>query len=559
MTTSKKHRRIPDGVNGIQINFCKNPLCSNFGIPAPESRGAVPGGIGSYTLIGFSGRGRVLSCQLCKRTSVLRSNLAIFQELIRFNPSDYRHQNASCPDESCDSFGLGPAQFPHLYYKHGVTRRGEPRFRCKCCGSTFSCGAQIREQRKPELDGEVLKLLVNKVPMRRICEVLDINPATLYGKLGFLSEIMTSFSLIQEKKFEGGLADLKRAYVSIDRQDYFLNWGTQFDRRNIRLGATAAADNETGYIFAAQLNFDSTVNAEDIEADAIARGDYDLPPAYRHYARLCLRRDFEDDGITDEKSTVDTDSELPDLEVKAPHSGMQVHLEHTQYALIFRLKALLKHVEKVRLFVDRDPGLDSACIGVFAERVTARTTDVFVVQTAKNLTMQGKKKLVSQVNRELSNFKKNFPDIEEKNLRHQLVVHRLQVFQAESERSSWFSYPLSDMADPNKSIQYQTDFKDYDIDHLARLYMKATLRGVDRFFMQVRRRISILERPLATANNANRRWHGYGAYSPLVVERALAIFKVYYNYCLVGEDGCTPAMRLGLTVKPMIIDDFCNR
>jgi hypothetical protein len=559
LVKSKKHRRIPESISGIQINFCKNPRCANFGIPAPESRGAVPGGIGSYTLIGSTGRGRTLSCQLCKRTSVLRSNLAISQELARLNPSYYRYQNASCPNETCDSFGMSPAESPHLYYRHGATRKGEPRFRCKRCGNTFSCGAQIREQRKPELDGEVLKLLVNKVPMRRICEVLDINPATLYGKLGFLSEVMTSFSLAQERKLEEGVVTVKRAYISIDRQDYFLNWGTQFDRRNIWLGATAAANNETGYIFAAQLNFDSTVNAEDVEADAIVRGDYDLPPAYRHYARLCLRKDFESDSATDESSVKDGDVELSDLEVKAPHSGMQVHLEHTQYALIFRLKELLKNVEKIRLFVDRDPGLDSACIGVFAERVSARTADVFVVQTAKNMTMQSKKKLVSQVNRELINFKNSFPDIEEKKLRHQLVVHQLQARQAEANINPWFPYPLSDMADPNKSIQYQTDFGDYDIDHLARLYMKATLRGVDRFFMQIRRRISILERPLATANNANRRWHGYGAYSPLVVERALSIFKVYYNYCLVGEDGCTPAMRLGLTVKPVGIDEFCNR
>jgi len=26
----------------------------------------------------------------------------------------------------------------------------------------------------------------------------------------------------------------------------------------------------------------------------------------------------------------------------------------------------------------------------------------------------------------------------------------------------------------------------------------------------------------------------------------LAIFRVYYNYCLAGKDGLTPAMRLGL-------------
>jgi len=37
--------RIPTTVNGIQVNFCKNPNCLNFGRPASEEvqpRGRMP-------------------------------------------------------------------------------------------------------------------------------------------------------------------------------------------------------------------------------------------------------------------------------------------------------------------------------------------------------------------------------------------------------------------------------------------------------------------------------------------------------------------------------------
>lgn len=72
--------------------------------------------------------------------------------------------------------------------------------------------------------------------------------------------------------------------------------------------------------------------------------------------------------------------------------------------------------------------------------------------------------------------------------------------------------------------------------------------------MQVRRRLSILERPIATANSARRAWHGYAAYSPKVAQQVLQIFRTYYNYALVGEDGKTPAMRLGLTDSPISLE-----
>jgi len=46
--------------------------------------------------------------------------------------------------------------------------------------------------------------------------------------------------------------------------------------------------------------------------------------------------------------------------------------------------------------------------------------------------------------------------------------------------------PVSDMSEPEKAICYLTDHGDYDADHQAWLYNKASMHGVDRFFMQVR-------------------------------------------------------------------------
>jgi transposase-like protein len=558
LVKSRNYPRIPHASGGIQVNFCKNPHCANFGIPAPQTRGAVKGGngVGSYALIGSTEQKRSLVCHICKKSTVLRSNKAIDDELPRFSLAAHRASSSGCPNEDCESFGISPVREASRYYQHGVTRAGVPRHRCKLCGSTFSSGAPIRTQRRPGLDAEVLKLLVNKVPMRRICEVLDINPGTLYSKIAVLGQRASELCASHEQHLSSQRGErLRRAYVSIDRQDYVLNWGTQLDRRNIKLGAIGAVENVTGYVLAMQLNFDSSVDAQDVEADAIMRGDYDMPPAYRHHARIWLRREY----LKREDLAEVPPENLRDLGVdfKAPHSGVQVHLEYTQYALLFHLKKLLAGIERTRFFLDRDPGLDSACLAVFAQAVLNRSVDVFVVKTAKEMTVARKKQILARDARELERFRAaaNLPD--DSNLRHQWVVHQLAAHRAKDPHPEWFTYPMSDMADPDKAIKYLTDFGDYNLEHLSWLYMRASLRGIDKFFIQVRRRISILERPLITANNLNTRWHGYAAYSPQVVEHVLRIFRAYYNYCLVGDDGKTPAMRLGLVDHPTTPDEFC--
>jgi len=53
--------RVPVEVGVIQVNFCKNPQCQNFGVPAstkrqPRGKGAAERGRDTYSVVG-SGRG----------------------------------------------------------------------------------------------------------------------------------------------------------------------------------------------------------------------------------------------------------------------------------------------------------------------------------------------------------------------------------------------------------------------------------------------------------------------------------------------------------------------
>jgi len=109
----------------------------------------------------------------------------------------------------------------------------------------------------------------------------------------------------------------------------------------------------------------------------------------------------------------------------------------------------------------------------------------------------------------------------------------------------WLDHPFPTMSEPEKAVAYLTDLGDYNEDHQAWLYNKASLHGVDSFFNQVRRRLSLLERPIHPKSNKGRIWSGYSPYNPVNVAKVLDIMRTVHNYILTGKDGKTPAERLG--------------
>ena len=57
-------------------------------------------------------------------------------------------------------------------------------------------------------------------------------------------------------------------------------------------------------------------------------------------------------------------------------------------------------------------------------------------------------------------------------------------------------------------------------------------------------------------SNVRRLWHGYSAYNPRSITKVLDIFRVFYNYVLMGQDKQTPAMRLGLAKGHVSLEDI---
>ncbi len=580
-----KGPRIPIDSYGLQVNFCKNPVCPNFGRPASTDRQprwskADTSTKDTYTVIGSANKLQ-LNCLRCGEYPPIKSNIAIREEIERM--SDYLDMapEPTCPNVLCDNKQKGLST-PKAYKCFGKTRSGSQRYQCLSCNTTFSVSSNPTfRQKQPAVNELIFKLLVNKMPMKRMCETSGITIDTLYRKINFIQKQCLAFAAIHERKLHG--MKIPRLYISVDRQDYSINWKHAVDKRNIVLSALGSADNKTSYVFGIHVNFDARIDAEKVEADAKQIGDCDVRSSFRRYARVWLEGDYRDsidkslakraqkkrlrDTIEDGYSVTDLreDVEDPDvqtIETMLPPKGMQVHSDYTLYGHFFFLRSLLANTEKIRFFLDQESGIRAACLSAFWIDVLSKRCDAFYVHVNTDLTINQKRNLKAQSERDLVAFRATsaaYEHLKDYDLRHIVIKERLlELVNIGKWNDRWLFYPFPDMSEPEKAICWLTDLCDnaYDDDHLANLYSKATLHGIDRFFMQIRRRLSLLERPIATASSEGRKWFGYSPYNPAIVGKILDIFRVFYNFVEVGKDKKTPAMRIGLTTVPTLLNDI---
>lgn len=520
----------------------------------------------------------ILACRVCGEFLPIKSNAAVDEERSRLLAELMERPEASCPDQGCPNHAV-PVSRTEAYQSFGLTKSGSRRYRCKSCRKTFSVGKSTTGHKQPHKNRLIFSLLMNKSPLRRICEVADIGPEGLYGKIEFLYRQSLAFAAHREDRLLAGMA-WPRLYLATDRQDYVVNWNRHEDRRNVVLHAVGTADNDTGYVFGMHLNYDPTLDAEEVEHQAVAAGDYQAKAPFRRFARCWLKRDYDaalkasrasrrlPSGRTvegDIEATYDEASCREDVEVsevqdvgrRLPTRGMQIHAEYTLYGHFFYLKRLFGGIDKLRFFLDQDSGMRAACLAAFQPEIVRRDADAFYVRIAKNLTITEKRKAIANsrtIFEVARNANQGLSAMEVETL---LIKARIAQMAAHGKwQDKWLIHPFPSMSEPEKAVCYLTDYGDYDPDHLARLYGKASLHGIDSFFMQVRRRLSILERPIATSSANWRTWYGYSAYNPATIVKLLGIFQVFYNYCLAGKDRKTSAMRLGLAKGKVGLEDI---
>ncbi|HOY34588.1 MAG TPA: hypothetical protein PLG32_05570 [Piscinibacter sp.] len=526
----------------------------------------------------------------------MQSNLAIAEELMRI--SEYLEPRVPvCPNEGCE---LYRKTFPEQSVRHtrfGVNAHGTPRFRCGACRKVFAFGGRsTKRQQKTHRNIDIFEHLMNSMPLRRIIKVLDISPAILYDRIDFLHEQCQLFAGERER----GLLDrddLGKRYISTDRQKLIVNWSDRESRKNTVLLSIASSDQTTGYLYAANVNFDGEMDSEEVQKEMMRFGDQRLAKPFRRFARVWLPQDWDDaavraaaerqtnrrakgdsSGSPDKllaavEGTYDAALEREDIEsgddpsptTRTPAKGMLLHEQVVMTAHIQFVTRLLRRAEKLRFFVDQESGIRAAILVSVPTRVLDRTADAFYVKVLKEFTVDQKKGFVGAAKRRLRKVMKD-AGVDEDEASLLMALDELKSPTLIGKWGDpWFRHPVADMREPQKMVSWLTDIDppetepDKRVDqlrHYARLHLKASLTGVDRFFMQVRRALTLAERGVVSASADRRMWYGKNAYNPAVLVKLVEIFRTYFNYCEVGEDGKTPAMRLGLAKGPVSAEDI---
>lgn len=500
----------------------------------------------TYIAVGTGKSVSALRCKICGETNAIKSNRAVVEELDRISPVPTLTCSVVCRTPTCINAGKEETSPPTRYQAFGVTAAGSTRFRCKGCTKTFAVAMRSTlRQRMPDKTELIYRLLINKSPMRRICEVAEVSAPVLYQRIEFIYEQCLRVAAAHDGQLPMMQSD--RLGIAVDRQEHVLNWSSQFDRRVTKMGAVGSADTGSGYIFGLHLDYDPRYDVHDLELAAQACGDPARRPPFRRYARVFLP--FE--TVAEQ-----TDDPLPE-ESRLPSRGVRVHSPYTIYAHFFYLKSLLAGTSSLHFYLDRDPGLHGGCFAAFGPEVRRGTVEAFWVKIDKSLTVDEKKLRLAASEAALTKAAAAHPGKRRIDVARRLLLESLkaQDYLALPVLKRWVQHPMPNMGEPAKAMCYLSDRGDMDPRVLADYLLDVRMNALDRFFMQVRRRLSVLERPFASPSS-NRRWHGYAVYNPTVVMRLLEIFRVTYNVALVGEDGKTPAMRLGLANRPMTLNEI---
>jgi len=121
-------------------------------------------------------------------------------------------------------------------------------------------------------------------------------------------------------------------------------------------------------------------------------------------------------------------------------------------------------------------------------------------------------------------------------------------------------HPLPSIDQGWYSVDCTTNLSSYDPKDVAKLVLQLNGKSTSAFMQQIRRRLSILERPLVTARGDGKSYI-YANLNPKYAHyAALTILRTFYNFCLPyrmkDKTKLTPAQRMGIANKVYTVKDI---
>ncbi|MBT2571615.1 insertion element protein [Planococcus sp. ISL-110] len=588
----------------IQLNFCANPFCKNHLQPQTKY------GIGKnqrYTITGTT-PDRNIICNAdpndpngiptlnCNTKAYSNWSLATeIERLVRLNSVVPLNPVYHFHKDGC----ANPETFltqPKTFYKRGKASSNAQIVQCKTCKKYTNILPTKAEttsyhQKRNDILPVFADMIIQHIPVSSTCKVLKIGRSTYYEKLEWLYRCCLEFLETREKAFEKKV--FPRIWVNTDMMMYVLNnvrkkgQTKKFKRGNEKQLPTQvviSSDMRSRYVFRADVAYDWDVTFNQIKFDTITYKDDHLTEELRKNAKFTQHSYFpQPPSPNDLQTMTEYHSEMIELNRRKEYvDGLHVNHTYTAMAQMFLIKKMVK-TPKWRFVSDDDRVLKLAIRRIFAEEMKNGRAQYLVSNFDKTLSREEAYKEFIESGKylqdwaetrgmkDLSHYEKAVAYLKEK-----LAIHKFYETKTAPDGTLYnihkpnkIEHPIA-MADRgSRYINVLSDTSKLSDEHLARLIVKANDNSVNTFLQEIRRSISILERPLVTSRGDGKSYI-YSNFNPKYAQMSITILRTYYNFCKtyqvgkpeIGIDGKkikklkTPAQRLGIADKIYTWEDI---
>jgi len=581
----------------VQINYCDNPFCQWFG-EVQERFILVRNKPYKYKLDGTE----ISKCIRCNtptnnirdgivinKTSLCYSNWGLAEEIKRLKIINsvkdieplYQFHKPECSNNPSTVFTT-----PHNFYHKGKSSSKSDKWQCKVCKkNTNTLPSRATSTNYHQQRNEILplffKLLIKKVPVKRTCEILEINPTTYYGKLEWVYKRCLEFLERHEDK---PLANktFDRMWINTDNMVYYLNnirkkgsGGDDYDdieEQIFKTHITISGDIHSHYIFRADINYNSNIKIDDIESDTLKYKEDHLYEYQNKNGAYRFPYCPQPPTLYDNQTTEEYEASHHLFERRKKYiSGLHLNSTYTAMAHYWLIKQSIK-VNKWRFVTDEDNSLITSIYRIFANDIKYKDTQHFLCKVERNRKRKDSYRDFCNSRRNLSVWREengyrefSLSHVASLMLTQQLETHTFYDYVKGNDKAYpvWAKnpiiHPLPYVDEGVRMVDCTTDLTRYDNSHIANLLMNVNSHCTNAFIQQIRRSLSILERPLSTARGTEKSYI-YANINPKYAQFAVTILRTYYNFCqeIKTHNGKpeTPAQKLGIADKIYTIYDI---
>ena len=587
----------------IQFNFCTDPFCKWFGKPQEN----FESNLHRYRKSGLSAGAIAILCNenpkiktpgfITSTSTMLLSNWSITDEIARLannnkvinkDPAYQFHKN------DCTITDANPFASADFFYKRGKSSSNSQKWQCKACKKITNTLPIVREcftyhQKRNDILPLFADLLLNRVPVKRTCEILGIGNSTYYNKLEILYQRCLEFlEKYEQEAFKNRQFD--EMYLNTDFMMYYLNnvrrkgrGGVRYDNlEDAKLDTYIAATGDifSRYVLRADIAFDWNFSMENLWETTFSLKEDHLP----YYSRATEHYKFsvypQPPSPLDSQTKIQFEEELIPIKRREQYvNGLHITHTYTIIAHLWLIREMVK-AKKWWLNTDNDSSIKTALLRVFADEISHGDAHCFITSINEKKSKPVAYKEWKKYTKELLCWGQNYYGRQNVNL-YTAAQKFLEIKLASHNFNEWVNvdgvrlqkkatipidHPIPTIDEGIRSICCITDISNLSNQELATAMVNVNQQVLKSFFGQIHRRISIFERPLLTARH-DRKSYIYANFNPKYGQYALTILRTYHNFCHPWTSSrnkggskekavLTPAQRLGLTNKVFEIKDI---